>query len=451
MVEDEQRFANLVKEVLEFEGFRVSCVHNVSDARVEILEKGDFDLVLSDHSLPDGTGFDVLELVRRNLYGVPFVLLTAFGNVELAVQALKMGAVDFLTKPIDRRHLTNALKRALLGQQKTDSADWFSDQARSVAEASEHPRPTHSILVGDSDAIQKIRHDYGVADQNFSKAILIVGENGTERDQLAMHVRSSDGVRRGAIRYDIRLLHKDLLEEEFFGAEPGLGIQLASKPCVLELARGSVLVVEGLQDAEEGFIRKLSDYVHNKHPAVSDVRFVFVVTEDFFARASEHLYLQDFLSSGVPHVVRVPSFRERSLEDRRLSLNALWSRLVTSMGRPDLRMEEDLIHEMCNLPWYKNFSEIEEVMHVLALRSGGAFAQVADLPMSYRALNSGNVQNNFNLRDHVRLAKERAEKHWVDKALKETRGNVTQAAKLLGISRRGLQILMKTHASTTQV
>jgi|GEM_PF-695450 len=444
MVEDETRFADLAKDVLSTEGYRVECVASVAEARVQILERGDFDLVLSDYALPDGNGLDVLKLVHESLFGVPFVMLTAFGNIELAVEALRAGATDFLTKPIDKNRLVTSLKRALSRKNLSRESDWAGgDQDLSSGLERKNAKPSLSILIGNSEKIKKTREQYEEALRRVESPILLIGEDGTERDQLALNLAGSDGVQRGVIRYDLSVIHRDLLDEEFFGVPEGLGLQLSAKPPVLELARGSVLMLEGFEVTNENFQKKLIASIGAKEGAFLDTRIVVVTDESFFAKASQSEVLRKFLEHCNPVIVRVPSFRERSKEDQRQVLNLIWSRVTNLAGRTDLRMEEDLVEELCRNSWPRNFSEIEDVMHVLAVRASGNFAQVSDLPLAYRKKAPEHGQ--FNLREHVRLAKERAEKHWVDRALEETRGNITQAAKLLGISRRGLQILMKTH------
>ena len=433
LVEDEPSFRDVLQIGLAPQGFETQAVAGLAEAKGLLLEQG-FDAVVSDLRLKDGSGIDLLAWMKEQGLPTPVVIMTAFATTETTVQALNLGAVDFLTKTKnDLQELTKVLRGI-----------FTVSVAAPVLEGADI-----GDLVGVGDTIRKVQALVGKI-ARVNTTVLITGESGTGKEVVARLIhRYSDRTKGPFVPVNCGALPEALLESELFGYEKGAFTgAVGMKRGLFEEAEGGVifldeigeiplpLQVKLLRVLQERRIRRLGAAEERK----VDARVIGASNRDLRARAERGQFRLDlYYRLNILHI-ELPPLRERQ-EDLPVLAEHFLTRFCRKMGKPPMTLSQEALEALRGYPFPGNVRELENLMErCVALNSGGpigidlfpdsVLAPAPGVPASAQPLEI--PQNGFDLEGDLAALKG----HLMHMALQRAEGNKTRAARLLGMSFR---------------
>lgn len=445
VVDDEANLRRVLGAVLEREGYDVFLAADGREA-LGVLANHHVDVVVTDVRMPEVDGMTLLREVQRVDADIPVVMITAHSTVDNAVLALKSGAFDYLTKPFEQSEVKDVVRRAL--------------QTRRIAEREARRPSTVSVwegstVIGTSAAAMGLMHSLEEAARRESH-VLFVGERGTGKELLA---RALHRVSSRQLAPFVKLHCETAAGElgvELFGTEPS--ISGMARPGKLELAEGGTLFVEEVSSANYSIQERLADVMRTgTFSRESDG-----VRQPTSVRIMASLRGQDgetplvaALRSEFTTVLRVPPLRER-LQDIPALCRYFMARYSERLSKAIDDVSNDVFDVLSRHSWPGNLRELENVMEHAVLFCDGPVLGAQCLP----ALGLQTVENDapnggvgglgalsdvakHGLKEQVREATSKLERDLINRALLETNGNVTHAARLLKISRKGLQLKMK--------
>jgi len=440
VVDDEANMRRVLGALLRRGGFEVLEAAD-GQAALECLDDQHVDAVLSDLKMPHMNGLDLLEAARQRHARVPVILLTAHGTIGSAVEALKRGAFDYLTKPFDPDEIQQVVGKAV------------STRVQQERDASFEPDDPDALMIGQSAGLLEVKR-ITEAVAATPATVLIMGESGTGKELVArrIHLRSNrkDGP---FVKINCAAIPESLLESELFGHEKGAFTGAASrKPGRFELADGGTLFLDEIGEmhlsAQPKVLRAIQEgrfYRVGGTGTVSvDVRLVAATNRDLRSDVQQGRFREDLFYRLNVVPVRLPSLRERS-EDLPGLVRCFAARFAQRLGRPACSFTPAAIEALRAHDWPGNVRELENAVERAVVLTEGPEIDVADLPpelLHSGAPTAGRSEGGV-LKERIRSATRRIESEAIVEALELTRGNVTQAAKRLGLSRRGLQLKMR--------
>jgi two-component system, NtrC family, response regulator AtoC len=463
VVDDEASVRKVLSAALRKEGHDVVTAQDATEA-LQVLdaslhaESGEpFHLVISDVRMPGMDGMQLLARIHKGFRDLPVIVLTAHGTVDLAVQALKAGAFDFLTKPYERDELMAVVHKALAHRDRGEREP-----------TPEGPADNERALVGSS---ARMRHVIDVIDRvaNSPSTVLITGESGTGKELVA-HALHNQSNRRDKpfIRINVAAIPPTLLEAELFGHERGAFTgAVTQKPGRFELAHGGTLFLDEIGelqlDMQVKLLRVLQESTFERVGGVKtlhvDVRLIAATNRDLARSIQEGTFREDLFYRLNVVPIALPSLRER-LEDLPSLAMALLRKLNRRLHRAVEGFTPEAMTILQRYPWPGNIRELENVIERTLLFCDHLVVEALDLPPDLVARVDLEQQRTAHhadatsstmavdmldgsMKDIVRLATERLERDLIVKALDDTKGNVTHAARKLKISRKSLQMKMK--------
>ena len=422
IIDDEPDIRELLEITLDRMGLNCVCVEDLKSAR-QALQAENFDICLTDMRLPDGDGVEFLGYIQQHFPNLPVAVITAHGNMETAINALKTGAFDFITKPVDLEVLRRLVNSALNLQ------DRAADGVRQV--------------IGTSEAIQDIRAT--IAKLARSQApVYISGESGVGKELVARLIHQQ-GPRSEALFVPVNCgaIPGELMESEFFGHKKGsfTGANM-DKQGLFQAASGGTLFLDEIAELPAHMQVKLLRAIQekkvkpvgeNKEVPV-DVRILCATHKDLAGLVEEGKFRQDLFYRINVIELRVPPLRERPEDIPFLVENILSRHSPESVDR----LSKEGMQALMAYPFPGNVRELENVLErALTLSEGGPIGvddlklpRVADVGKG-PAAGGGDI----NLDEYL----EQVEKDIIVDALEKTRWNKTAAARLLGVSFRALR------------
>nr|WP_269140522.1 sigma-54 dependent transcriptional regulator [Pseudomonas aeruginosa] len=435
IVDDEDSIRFGMRGFLESRGYGVVDADSCQRAR-ELFQASPPDVAVIDYRLHDGSALDLLRDFRRIEPDVPVIVLTAYGSIDLAVQAIKEGAEQFLTKPIEMPALHAILKRLLDNRR-------LQRQQRIVVTREQRERI--DPLFGESPAIRALAEQVDKV-MGSDSPILILGETGTGKSLLAkwLHLH---GPRADEPFVDLNCagLSPDFLETELFGHEKGAFTgATASKPGILEIADGGTVFLDEIGDVDPRvqpkLLKVLEEQRFRRLGAVRerevDIRLIAATHQDLAGKVKERTFRSDlyFRISSIP--LSMPALRERK-EDIPALARTLLARLADAPGR-SVRLGEDAEQALCGYAWPGNIRELRNVLErAVLLRNGDTIAR-RDLRFESTPLQDVQVGD-------TGLTLQQVERQHIERVLREVGGKVEQAALRLGIPRSTLYQKIKVH------
>jgi two-component system response regulator PilR (NtrC family) len=444
LVEDEASFRDVLQIGLAPQGFETVAVGSLEEARQQLLAEP-FDAVVSDLRLKDGSGIDLLSWMKESGVLVPAVIMTAFATTETTVQALNLGAVDFLTKTKnDLQELTKVLKGIF-----TVSA---APAAQEVADIGD--------LVGVGPTIRKVQALVGkIALANTT--VLITGESGTGKEIVARLIhRYSDRAKGPFVPVNCGALPEALLESELFGYEKGAFTgAVGMKRGLFEEAEGGVifldeigeiplpLQVKLLRVLQERRIRRLG--ATEERPV--DARVIGASNRDLRARAERGQFRQDlYFRLNILHL-ELPPLRERQ-EDLPVLAEHFITRFCKKLNKPPMTLAEDALEALRLYRFQGNVRELENLMErCVALNAGGPIGKdlfpdnVLNAPAPVAGGQALEIPGEgFDLEGYLAALKG----YFMSQALVRADGNRTKAARLLGMSFRAYRYWLQEMGGT---
>ena len=428
VVEDDAAFGMMIQTWLKKNGYEVVLSTRYEQAKAEISSKP-FSLILTDLRLPDGDGIILMSWVREKMKStVPFIVMTGYAEVQTAVSAMKLGAFDYLKKPINPSVLEEKIAAAL---------------ASTGEEAEQVYVPSRNQWVrGNSPAMQRLyKHVELVAPTKFS--VLILGESGTGKEYIARMIHDLSQNREGPfIPVDCGSLSKELAPSELFGHLKGsFTSAIADKKGVFEQAKGGTVFLDEVgnlpYEVQMQLLRALQEQkvrpVGSATDINVDVRIIAATNENLETAIEEGRFRQDLFHRINEFSFEVPPLRER-LEDFD-ELTAFFIRQANEeLGKNVKGISANAMQRMREQRWNGNLRELRNVVRRCVLFSEGENIELDDLPVfgpPNRKTVVATDEDDWALRpDH--------EKEQIEAALQKARGNKTVAAKLLQIDRKTL-------------
>lgn len=425
IVEDDASFGVMLQTWLKKNNYDVVLATQYTPAKKEISSKK-IDLILTDLRLPDGDGIMLMGWVREQLKSrVPFIVMTGYAEVQTAVSAMKLGAFDYLKKPINPSLLEEKIIAAL----------------ESEPEVEELFHPKKVMVKGSSEAIQRLyKHVELVAPTKFS--VLILGESGTGKEYIAEMIHDCSPRRdKPFIAVDCGSLSKELAPSELFGHLKGsFTSAIADKKGVFEQAKGGTVFLDEVgnlpYEVQMQLLRSLQEQkVRPVGSAVDinvDVRIV-AATNDNLERAIEQgRFRQDLYHRINEFTLQVPPLRDR-IEDLEEFVTFFVSQANEELGKEIKGVSPKAISVMKKMPWTGNLRELRNVIRRCVLFAEGDYIEAEDLPLYIEHEEKTSVHSNEDYA--LRPGNEREQ---IEAALVKARGNKTVAAKLLQVDRKTL-------------
>ena len=432
VVDDEPHICELLSITLERMDISTRTSVDVTSAKQALLEQA-FDLCLTDMRLPDGDGLELVEWMQREVPGTPVAVITAHGSVEAAVRALKVGAFDFVSKPLDLNDLRKLVTAAL--------------KLRGTVVA---PRSTATDgLVGKSPPIERVRAM--VAKVARSQApVHISGESGTGKELVARMIHDSGPRREGPfVPINCGAIPTELMESEFFGHKKGSFTgAVADKMGLIQTAEGGTLFLDEVADLPLHMQVKLLRVIQEKtirpvgqaNELPVDVRILSATHKDLSELVAEGSFREDLFYRINVIGVHVPPLRERG-EDVLMLAHHTLSRLAAEQGVATPHLTSAAQEALPAYHFPGNVRELENILERALTLCSGEQIDVADLQL--RDEESTQERPSLGSDSPLGTQLEEIERDAIVAALEQTRYNKTAAAKRLGITFRALRYRIK--------
>ncbi len=446
VIDDEADLLLLMQLTLTKLGLEVITAASWAEAQEKLLRER-FALCLTDMRLGDGSGLDVLRLIQERGLDLPCAVITAYGNTDNAVTALKAGAFDYLAKPVSLEQLRTLVKSALQVQDRARVSN--SKQVTAARQA----RKSEAALIGQSQAISSLRETiqrYAAS----SSAVHIHGESGTGKELAARMLHAASPRADGPfVAVNCGAIPENLMESEFFGYRKGAftGAE-GDREGYFQAASGGTLFLDEVADLPLTLQVKLLRAIQEKkvrrvggtQEEPCDVRIVSATHKSLTQEVSEGRFRQDLFYRLHVLQIEMPPLRHLDSDIELIAMSIL-ERIT---GREDVRLTPRAIEALHAYDFPGNVRELENVLErAVALASDPAVIDAEDLrlrpednPVTSAAaretmLDPGSLSGRTPLQDFL----DRCERETIEMALAQTRNNRTQAAKLLGITFRSLR------------
>ncbi len=431
VIDDDPGFRELLEAILAGEGYVVDVGASVADA-VRLCGGRQYDLVLSDLKLGDGSGIDILRSCAEQMPDTPVIMITAFGTIESAVEAMKLGAVNYLGKPLQSPDELRLTVRRTFDERRTKR------EYAAIREEQACRFDCQGLIASDpkmSPVLELVRKVAPTV-----ATVLLTGESGTGKEVIArcIHI-NSPRAERIFVAVNCAALAPTLIESELFGHEKGaftgaMGQHLGR----FERAHGGTLVLDEIGELDGNLQAKLLRALQEKtfervggtRQIIADVRIIAATNRDLKRLVSEGRFREDLYYRLNRFPVEIPPLRERLADVEPLAQYFL-RRASKELGKPVPVLTRAAIQVLQSYAWPGNVRELENVMERVAILCGGP-VDAPDLSM-------------LRPEDRKPLRWRDIERHAIEEALRMNQGNRTLAAQQLGIGLRTLQYRLKEY------
>ena len=447
VVDDKENFLKLFSRIL-VDGYDLTTAGDGTRA-LSLIAAQEFDVVVTDIRMPGADGFEVLRAVKQRSPDTEVVMMTAYASVQSAVEAIKLGAYDYLQKPFDPDAAALVIGRALERKR-------LREQAASLRREIEGIYGFHS-LVGKS---ARMREVYTLLEQasGLDITVLINGETGTGKELAAraVHYQSARKEKR-FVPVNCGALPQELVESELFGHARGAFTgATGAKPGLFEEAQGGTLFLDEIGELPLSVQVKLNRALQEKEirrvgentPIKADVRVIAATHRDLKAEVQAGRFREDLFYRLNIFPVRMPALRERR-EDIPLLAAHFVDKHAKAYKREVEGFEPEALRALTGYPWPGNVRELENAVERGVVIAGGKLIRHKDLPADVRETQQGSLPAEMltamAYREALEVVRERFSREYFSALLEETGGNVTRAAERAGMERESLHRLMKRH------
>ncbi|MEW6195905.1 MAG: sigma-54 dependent transcriptional regulator [Bacteroidota bacterium] len=440
VIDDEKEICESIKMILEYEDYSVDYTTDSSKG-LQKLEWGLYDALLLDIQMPGKTGFEVLSWMKENNIELKVVMISAHANIQNAVTATKLGAFDFLEKPIDRDKLLIAVRNAV-------------EQTKLLKENKKLKIETgiSDIIIGKSPAIQSILETIARVAKTDAR-VLVTGENGTGKELVAQYIhKQSSRSNKELVEVNCAAIPNELIESELFGHEKG-SFTGAVKQRIgkFELANGGNLFLDEIGDMsihaqakvlraiEEGKIER----VGGSNKVDVDVRVISATNKDLQSEIQKGNFREDLFHRLNVIPINVPPLRER--KDDIPLLTEHFTKLVCDKNKFTLKTWTDgAIKTMQSLSWKGNIRELRNFVERVVIMVPSSNITDRDVN-SFITGSASNVDEILSVSNTFQEFKEKAEKAFILKQLNANGWNISKTAEILGIQRSHLYNKLKKY------
>ncbi len=445
IVDDEEPQRLMLASLLGRAGYEVDAARDGSEA-LELLHASRYDLMLTDQRMPKIDGLELLERTRREHPDLPVVLMTAYGSVSTAVEAMKRGAADYLTKPFERDELLIVVQKVLRQQQlETEVADLHGTL---------RDRYSLNNIVGNSAPMQQV---FSLIERvaPTDVPVLVTGETGTGKELVARAIHQNSRRAEGPfVALNCAAIPETLLESELFGHEKGAftGAERdhAGK---FEQADGGTLFLDEIAAMRTDLQAKILRAIQEKEiqrlgstkTVPVDVSIVAATCDDLERAIREKTFREDlyYRLNVVP--IQLPPLRERT-EDIPLLVDRFLAGATEKFGRGQVHMAPEVLDLLSGYPWPGNVRELENCIERMVVLAQAERLTMADVPTNLQpGRRSGAASAELFELPPGGVEMAELEKHLIRQALERTRGALGPAARLLGISYKTLQYRIRKY------
>src|ERR1017187_10075776 len=435
IVEDEAKMRRLLELNLAEEGYTVLTAAD-AEAGLNILRQEKIDLVVTDLKLPGMNGLEFLQVVKRTHATLPVVVMTAYGTVETAVEAMKVGASDYVLKPFGMEEIKLILRKEL-------DVHRLREENRSLREALGERYPFRNIVAYSQKMQEVLATVERVAPTNST--VLLGGESGVGKDLIARAIHEKSRRASGPfVKVNCTAIPENLLESELFGYERGAFTGAAtSKPGKFELADKGTLFLDEIGDVPPAIQVKLLRVLQEREferlggtrTIKVDVRLLAATNRDLRAALEDGTFREDlyYRLNVVP--IDIPPLREHK-EDIPGLANLFLARFAKDSGKPVESITPEAMQILVNYHWPGNVRELQNIIERACALAKGTVLKVEDIHLDVRPARTANGTGNF-LPEGMTL--EQWEDEMIRESLRRANGNKSQAARLLGLSRNALR------------
>jgi DNA-binding NtrC family response regulator len=437
IVDDEPSNRNILGQELTHEGYSVVAADDGREALRKV-ESARPDLIILDYMMPDLSGLEVLKELRKRENDIPVVMITAYGTMERAVEAMKEGAYDFITRPFEPDHIVLVVRKALERQRLK----------RGVEILSEEVEERYHLVVGNSSAM---KHAVELAKKAASSntTVLLLGESGTGKEIFARAIHNwSERKGRPFIAINSVGLSKELIESELFGHEQGAFTGAhRRKAGKVELAHGGTIFFDEIGDISKELQAKLLRFLQEREfervggvtPVSVDVKVIAATNRNLERFVKEGQFREDLYYRLNVVIIHLPPLRERREDITALSQYFLRKHSV-AIGRNITAISEEAKRKLEAYDWPGNVRELANVIERAVVLGSGATITLDDVPGRIAAGWTTPALGAQSYREGMNAAR----KELLLKALATTHGNRSAAAKLLGLEAKYFLKLMKS-------
>lgn len=434
VVEDKESMRKMLRETLAGEGYFVDEAPDGQEAFNKI-HQNFYDVVLTDLKLPKKDGLEVLRLTKETSPQSQVILMTAYGTIDIAVAAMKEGALDFLTKPFDTEYLLTLVKRATQHQRLLQENLFLRQELGKKVE-----------IVGKSEAIQKVLALVQKVAPGKT-TVLLTGESGTGKELFARAIHHlSPRQDQPFIAINCAAIPETLLESELFGHEKGAFTgAVAQKQGKFELADGGTIFLDEVVELSPGVQAKLLrvlqeaafERVGGTKTVRVDARVISSTNADLKQTVDDKRFREDLYYRLNVFPIHIPPLRGRP-EDIDPITHHFLVRLAPELGKRSLSISEEALKLLRSYSWPGNVRELENILERAAILCGDGPIQLKDLELDLRRQppppSTSIPSGELTLQAAAAEATERTERALILSTLEKTKGNKSKAARILGVS-----------------
>ena len=440
LVDDDKNTANGLRKILLQDGYDASCAYTGKEA-LSLIETENLDIVITDMKLPDISGFSIIEKVKKKDINTAVVMITAFSSIQTAIDAMKKGADDYLTKPVNIDELELILKKIwekqLLISQNEELRQRLND------------RYSFSGIIGNTPEMQDIFKTITEIAPTAA-TVLIYGETGTGKELIANAIHyNSDRKDKPFITLHCASLSEGVLESELFGHEKGAFTgAIGQRRGRFELANGGSLFLDEVGEMNSHVQIKLLrvletgkfERVGGEKTLESDVRIIAATNKDLGKEIREGRFREDLYYMLNVINLKLPSLRERK-EDIGLLIDNLLAKYSTKNKKDIKSFTPQCVKLLTNYDWPGNVRELENTIERAVIMAKNELIEPDDLPSNI------NVNTKKSRKETLRIPSgatmKEIEKRIILETLQSTNGSKSKAAKILGISTRKIEYKIK--------
>ncbi len=445
VIDDEKSILDLLSVVFEKEGYKVETSLSATRA-VELIGNDDFDMIISDIKMPKMSGMELLRYVREKRPDIPIVMITAYGTIKQAVEALKAGAMDYIVKPFDVEELKIIVAQGLEKKRLKEENIFLKKELKEKYD--------FENMIGKSKVMQEI---YNLIEKvaGTDSTVLVTGESGTGKEIAARAIHYLSTRReRSFVSINCGALPENLLESELFGHVKGSFTgAVVNKKGMFEIAEKGTLFLDEVGEmspwTQVKLLRALQDKrirrVGGTEEIPVDVRIIAASNQDLKKGIDQGNFREDLFYRLNVISFDMPPLRKRK-EDIPLLVTHFLEKYCNGMGRQMKRIAPEVIDVFESYPWPGNVRELENAIErIVAIEERGTITK-ASLPKEMLQTNekqdaSPTLEPGFDLN----AVMDEISSGYVKQALQFSRGNLKEAANILGINYRSLRYLVEKH------
>ncbi len=442
IVDDDKAFRVATVALLQDEGYSVTAAKNGDEAR-KFIDMQKFDLIVSDLVMEGMNGIELLQYIKPKLPDATVMMVTGFGSVQTAVEAMRLGAYDYLTKPCNNDELLLKIGRALEERKKTEELKRLRNLIESTADFTNIISQNAKM-----EAVFKLVRQVAETDVT----VLVLGETGTGKELIAKAIHlNSQRKEKPFIAVQCSAIPETLMESELFGYERGAFTGAARQRVgKFEEANGGTIFLDEIADVPSDIQTKLLRILQDKQVfrigsntgVNADVRIIAATNRDLEKMVAEGAFREDLLYRLNVFPITLPPLRER-LDDIPLLAEYFLQKHQGLARQAISGFAPSVIHAMMNYAWKGNVRELENLIKRAIIKTDGSTISVIELPgggagdgVTENGMNESPSTTFLSYKDYLDRVIRDAEQKYLLRVLRDSRGNLNQVARIMDIDRK---------------